>query len=243
MIDAVFISDLHLHPDMPDISKRFEAFLDWAWQHTRTLYILGDFFHVWAGDDVQTAFSHKIATRLRALSDAGMSIYFMRGNRDFLLGTQFLAAAGLKEINEPKIIALGDEHILLVHGDKYCTEDKAHQWFRRFTRNRWFPWLFLKVPKKIRGRIVSQVRAHSANNTKKSRANMDVVPRALGKDLKRRKVHTVIHGHTHKPGLTKHNIKGTVYQQYVLSDWDASPSILCYNKPKGFYFELPIERV
>ena len=236
MIDAIFISDLHLHPDMPDISKRFDAFLVWVARRTRALYILGDFFHVWAGDDTSNAWSDAIAARLALLGKQGMQVYFMRGNRDFLLGEAFSKRAGFTLLEEPAYITLGDTPVVLVHGDRYCTQDKAHQRFRCLTRNRWFTACFMKFPKRLRVWIVRGVRARSETNLRKQPTIMDVVPASLVAHLKQCDVQTVVHGHTHKPGHTEHVFEGVGYQQYVLSDWDAPPSILCYDKPIGFYF-------
>ncbi|MDF1645533.1 MAG: UDP-2,3-diacylglucosamine diphosphatase [Legionellaceae bacterium] len=242
MIEAVFISDLHLHPDMPDILRRFEVFLDWVETKTQTLYILGDFFHVWAGDDTFNAWSDTIAARLAALSQKGMKVYFMRGNRDFLLGDAFFTRAGLIVLEEPTVIYLGANRVVLVHGDRYCTADKAHQWLRFFTRNRWFPAGFMTLPRKLRTQIVMGMRLKSATNTRKKAEIMDVNPDALIQHLKQCDAQIVIHGHTHKPGLTKHVQVGKSYQQYVLSDWDAPPSALCYNRTTGFNFELIEDR-
>ncbi len=236
MNDAVFISDLHLHPDRPDISKRFEAFLEWVETRTRALYILGDFFHIWAGDDTANAWSDAIAARLAALSKKGIKLYFMRGNRDFLLGNAFFKRAGLIALEEPTQIMLGGRSILLVHGDRYCTKDKAHQRFRCLTRNRWFPMLFMVLPKSLRTRIVMGVRLKSETNTRKKQDIMDVVPEALTRHLKQCDVEIVVHGHTHQPGLTTYQLEDKNYQQYVLSDWDAAPTVLRYNKTIGFTF-------
>jgi UDP-2,3-diacylglucosamine hydrolase len=238
MIDAVFISDLHLHPDMPDILKRFDVFLNWVEKRTRVLYILGDFFHVWAGDDTSNAWSDSIAARLALLSKQGVQVYFMRGNRDFLLGNDFCKRAQLTLLEEPARIILGTQDVLLVHGDRYCTDDRAHQWFRRVTRNRYFIAVFKMLPKWLRIQIVMGVRSKSEKNTRKKPEIMDVVPAALVGHLKQCGVQVVIHGHTHKPGVTEYHVDDVCYQQYILSDWDAMPSILCYNKSNGFYFNL-----
>ena len=127
---------------------------------------------------------------------------------------------------------------MLTHGDRYCTQDKAHQWFRRLPRNRWFSKLFLNIPPYVRTRIVAGVRAHSEDNPHKQPEIMDVVPAALISHLKKSQVNIMVHGHTHRPGLTSHESDDQIYKQYVLSDWDAAPSILCYNKSTGFYFKL-----
>ncbi|MDF1677581.1 MAG: UDP-2,3-diacylglucosamine diphosphatase [Legionellaceae bacterium] len=238
MMDAVFISDLHLHPDMPDISARFKQFLEWVPMQTKTLYILGDFLHVWAGDDTSNTWSNSIAASLADLSAKGMRVYFMRGNRDFLLGDAFFKRARLIVLEEPTAIELGGARIVLVHGDRYCTKDTAHQWFRRLTRNRWFPRLFLKLPVWLRLRIVMGVRSNSASSVGSKLDKTDIVPQALIKHLNEQDARIVVHGHTHKPGLVKHQAGGDVYYQYVLSDWDASPTLLCYDKSKGFNFIL-----
>jgi len=236
--EAVFISDLHLDPNIPEISKRFDEFLAWAASQTRALYILGDFFHAWAGDDTSNAWSDAIADQLAKLHEQGVAVYLMCGNRDFLLGSAFARRASSVLLDEPAFIELGGIRVMLTHGDRYCTQDKAHQRFRRLTRNRWFSRLFLKLPRRIRQRMVAGVRAHSEHNPRKQPDIMDVVPAALMRDLKQHQINIMVHGHTHRPGLTSHEDDGQVYQHYVLSDWDAAPTILCYNESTGFCFKL-----
>ncbi len=238
MIHAVFISDLHLHPDEPDSLNRFNAWVDWAVTHTRAVYILGDFFHAWAGDDTLDAWSGLIAVKLASLSQQGVSVYFMHGNRDFLLGKRFAAQAGMHLLTEPAFITLGSKRIMLVHGDRYCTNDTAHQRFRRLTRNRLFVTLFLWLPRRFRVGVVARVRKHSRGNRPAESAIMDVVPSALMHHARQCNADVVIHGHTHKPEITTHTDKERSFQHIVLSDWEATPSILCYNEPKGFYFNL-----
>lgn len=238
MIDAVFISDLHLHPDEADISKRFNQFIAWAATNVKTVYILGDFFHVWPGDDALDAWSNAIADQLASLAAQGVNLYFMPGNRDFLLSDRFAQRSGVNQLTEPAIITLGDERILLVHGDRYCTLDKGHQWLRRITRNRLFPLLFLRLPYSFRSKLVNEVRQRSQRGRSKPAMQMDVVASSLTSHMQQSKVNVVIHGHTHKPGLTMHDVDGSPYQQYVLSDWDDNPHILCYNKARGLYFDL-----
>ena len=236
MIDEVFISDLHLNPSEPDISARFKAFVQWASTHTRVVYILGDFFHAWAGDDTLDTWSISIADELVFLASQGVQVYFMPGNRDFLVGQTFAYRAKMQYLREPFVITLGSERILLVHGDRYCTKDKAHQWFRRLTRNRLFNGLFLCLNKSWRLNIVARVRAHSQNKPYTIALNMQTVPSVLVRHMKQWGVCTVVHGHTHQPGLITHQERDGLYQQYILSDWDAPPQVLCYNKTKGFYY-------
>ena len=237
MIDVVFISDLHLHPEDKAIQERFNAFIDWVKEHSvKEVYILGDFFHVWAGDDTINVWSRGIARQLRALSRQGVNLYYMHGNRDFLLGKGFARLAEWTVLSEPTIINLGEDKVLLVHGDRYCTNDIAHQRFRLLTRNKIFPKLFLSLSLKYRERLVNQVRSHSQNNLSKSMEQMDVVDDAVIQHMQECGVTQLIHGHTHKPGKNQYIIDSTTYIRYVLSDWDDSPQLLCYDNTKKLYF-------
>ena len=236
MIDAVFISDLHLNQHEPQILERFKAFIQWAAVNTRAVYILGDFLHAWAGDDTLDDWALSIVEELAFLTSKGLSVYFMAGNRDFLVGQDFARRAQLHYLTEPSVIMLGNERIVLVHGDQYCTQDKAHQWFRCLTRNQIFIGLFLQLPKKWRVRIVARVRQHSQTNPNKTWSNMAIVPKVLIRHLQKLHSHVVIHGHTHQPGLIVHEHKEGLYKEYILSDWDRNPSLLCYNKTKGFCY-------
>lgn len=235
MIDVVFISDLHLHPNEPAIVARFDKFITWAHSQVKTLYILGDFFHAWAGDDSIDDWSKGIASQLQSLKEAGISVFYMHGNRDFLLGAKFAALAGWTVLSEPSLITLGQQQILLAHGDRYCTKDLSHQRFRKLTRNKMFPKIFLMLPLILRKRLVNTVRSISSSNTKPNEA-MDVVPAAVKDELHFYKVAILIHGHTHKPGLEIYEDQEPNLQRFVLSDWDDSPQILCYDNTKGFYF-------
>lgn len=241
MIDAVFISDLHLHPNLPNITERFNRFIQWASENTKAVYILGDFFHVWPGDDALDDWSQSIAKQLAGLAAIGVKTYLMHGNRDFLLGTRFLKLAQLTLLKEPTVITLDDRRVLLVHGDRYCTKDIPHQRLRRFTRNAIFTTLFLRLPYKFRNKLVNQIRQHSQSNRSKPASYMDVVPSTMLKHMQKMLVTVVVHGHTHKPGLTQHEHQGRTYLQFVLSDWDDNPLMLCYDNPNGFYFNRLLE--
>ena len=236
MTEVVFISDLHLHPDDKDILDRFNDFIIWAKSSVKSIYILGDFFHAWAGDDSINDWSLGIAKQLNSISSQGISLYYMHGNRDFLLGKVFADLAGWNILSEPTIIQLGQEKVMLAHGDRYCTNDKAHQRFRLLTRNRLFTKLFLSLPLSYRERLVNKVRTLSQSNQTKTMAEMDVVPESVIKHMSEYKISTLIHGHTHKPGLTNHHNNSQELKRYVLSDWDDSPSILCYDNTIGIYF-------
>ncbi|MDP3561193.1 MAG: UDP-2,3-diacylglucosamine diphosphatase [Legionellaceae bacterium] len=234
--EAVFISDLHLHPDMPEITQQFYEFIKWAAVYTKNIYILGDFFHVWPGDDAIDEWSGAIADQLAWLAAQGVAVYFMHGNRDFLLGNQFFARANLRKLPEASVIKLGQERVAVVHGDCYCTHDTGHQWLRRLTRNKLFSTLFLTLPYTFRARIVQQVRQYSQTNRSKPLTKMEVVVPVMLRHLRRLRVHQVIHGHIHQPGLNLHTNKWGNYKQYVLSDWDEKPTLVCYNKSNKFHF-------
>jgi UDP-2,3-diacylglucosamine hydrolase len=232
MIDVVFISDLHLSPEDLAIDARFNAFIKWMQDMSvKQLYILGDFFHVWSGDDAIDAWSLKIAAQIKQLN---IPVYYMAGNRDFLLGKKYASHAGWTVISEPHILQLGSEPILLVHGDRYCTKDVAHQRFRALTRNAVFRTLFLMLPLGLRQRLVASVKARSQNNRTKTMEEMDVVPESVVEHMNQQHVSTLIHGHTHKPGLSVYD---NGLKRYVLSDWDDNPQLLCYDNTKGFYFD------
>lgn len=236
MIDAVFISDLHLHPERHDICKRFDLFIQWASENTRVVYILGDFFHVWAGDDSLEPWSYSIAKQLSWLASKGIKLYFMHGNRDFLIGKRFATLASLTFLPEPTVITLDETKILLVHGDRYCTKDLKHQWLRRLTRNSIFPRFFLCLPRTFRFNLVNRIRQQSQANRDKPASYMDVVALPMLKHMQHMHVNILVHGHTHKPGLTQHEHQGELYQQFVLSDWDDNPMLMCYDKTNGLYF-------
>lgn len=212
MIDSVFISDLHLHPEDSEIQARFHRFINWARNSVRKIYILGDFFHAWSGDDSINAWSDAIAKQIKSLTQSGIEIYFMTGNRDFLLGSSFAKRTGWKILTEPTVITLGNNRILLAHGDRYCTSDRSHQRFRLLTRNRCFSFLFLRLPLSIRKRLVNGVRKISLNNHHKSIEQMDIVKEAAIRHMSENNTEILIHGHTHKPSLTNYSYEGKYLQ-------------------------------
>ncbi len=236
LYDAVFISDLHLNPNEPRLSERFFTFIDWAREHVRAVYILGDFFHVWPGDEALDDWSLSIANALASLVAQGIAVYFMPGNRDFLLGPQFIQHARVTWIQEPFIFDPCGARALLVHGDGYCTKDWSHQLLRGLTRrDRFIAW-FLSLPYALRYRLVHQIRQRSQQHSPKRLKKMHIVTRVMLKHMQTHQVTTLIHGHIHRPGLTIHSVGGVDFKQYVLSDWDDNPLYLVYNKTTGFNY-------
>jgi UDP-2,3-diacylglucosamine hydrolase len=237
MIDIVFISDLHLHPERADIQQRFDFFLNFVKNGVKKVYILGDFLHVWAGDDAMDAWSKSIAEKIAELVRSGIEVFYMHGNRDFLLGPLFAKQAQWHVLYDPTVLVLDGKNILLSHGDKYCLKDSAHQYFRRLTRNPLFSYLFLKLPLTFRSKLVNKTRALSKEKSL-SREEMDVVPGACVKDMISHDADILIHGHTHLQDLHAYTYDNKQLMRYVLSDWDEIPQILCYDKTKGLYFKL-----
>lgn len=238
MIDAVFISDLHLHPQRNDIQERFNQFIAWCKTVSiKRIYILGDFFHAWAGDDALDEWSRGVAEQLQELTQLNIQLYYMHGNRDFLLGPRFAKLAGWTILTEPNLIKLGNEKVLLVHGDRYCIKDKAHQRFRVLTRNSLFFSLFLRLPLSFRLKLVNKVRQISQNSQYKPMEQMDVCIDAVLRHMSQMKTMTLIHGHTHKQGLSVYDVHGVKWKRYVLSDWDDMPSVLCYHNTNVFNFD------
>jgi len=236
MIDTVFISDIHLHPDDLLIQARFNAFIEWARRSVKELYILGDLFHVWVGDDDINEWSAGIADQIKQLVSQGIPVYYMHGNRDFLLGKRYASLAGWTELPQRHLIELGKEKILLAHGDQYCTKDIKHQRFRKITRNSVFKTLFLSFPLKYRKKLINEVRDRSIHDTSKTIEEMDVVAETIIHEMLQFNIQTMIHGHTHKPGLTTYPVNDLELKRYVLSDWDDTPQVLCYNNTKGLYY-------
>lgn len=236
MIDVVFISDIHLNPDQPFIESRFTAFIEWAKKSVKEVYILGDLFHLWIGDDAVVAWDNQIADQIHSLVEQGIKVYYLHGNRDFLLGKRYSKRAGWTVLADPTLIRLGDEQVLVTHGDQYCTKDADHQKFRRLTRNRLFHVIFQCLPLKYRKNLANKLRQRSINDKTKTLEQMDVVAETVISDMEKHQIKTLIHGHTHKPGLSKYPHAGSELRRYVLSDWDDTAQILCYDHTKGFYF-------
>lgn len=237
MNQAVFISDLHLHPKNAQIHQRFERFVDWAKTHTQSLYILGDFVHVWAGDDLMDDYALQIIALLESLYQAGVAVYFMPGNRDFLIGDTFLKKAHMIELHDPSVVLIDDRSVYLTHGDKYCTSDRAHQFLRLLTRNVWFKFVFLKLPASFRKYLVQSVRSYSQQKKKTPRSFFPIDIEKLFQDMLKYQVMTTIYGHVHQCAHHIDNYQNLVYQRYVLSDWDHQIKVLCYSRNKGFEFQ------
>ena len=221
----LFISDLHLSPSRTDLTQLFEKFIDQHTQNASELYILGDLFDAWIGDDNLSVFNKKIATLIRSLSERNIDVYFMPGNRDFLLGENYCSLCHMHLFPDPFMIDIDGNKILLTHGDLFCTHDTNYQNYRAKIQNPKMKKRILKLPLFIRqllARIMRKKSQHESNQI--SQDNMkkfDVNLTDLVNYCNKHQVKTVIHGHTHLPGIDLINQLTTKDYQYrfVLSDW------------------------
>ncbi len=228
-----FISDLHLSEATPKLTALFFAYLERIQGNTKQLYILGDLFEVWLGDDVCAAFEQTVALKIRALAESGCEVFFLPGNRDFLLGERYCQQALMTLLPDPSVLLLDRHRLLLAHGDAFCTLDKSHQRFRRLTNQVWVKRLFLTLPKRVRVFIASRIRAKSQSQDK-GRVITDVVKTDCLQALKRHGCQILIHGHTHRPEQETINTQEGEFLRIVLSDWRETETELWYSERHGF---------
>ena len=217
----LLISDLHLEQERPDISRAFLHFLETRAIQAQALYILGDFFEVWIGDDAITPFQRSIAHALRQLSERGTRIYLMHGNRDFLIGKAFCREAGCTLLPDPSVIELNGERVLLMHGDSLCTQDVGYMKLRRWLRNPLTLFILRHLPLSTRQKLARKLRNESRTQTRMKASDIvDVTPDEVLRIMQLYKVHTLIHGHTHRPCMHQLTLDGHAVQRIVLGDWD-----------------------
>ncbi len=243
---TLFISDLHLDEAFPETAEHFLKFLETEAKDADALYILGDFFEIWIGDDDLTPFNRKIITALKAYTDLGIPTYIMHGNRDFLLGRRFLKAAGIKRIKDPVRIELYDTPVLLMHGDLLCTKDAEYLAIRKKLRNPFRHFLFLlfrslkqrkAFAKKLR--IKSKERYQTIDKT-----ITDVDQNAVNNYMARFDVQYLIHGHTHRSKIHEFKIDGKNYVRCVLGSWHDQPNMLtCAQNKDGFRLAFTLMRI
>lgn len=217
---TLFISDLHLHPERPHLTRAFFHFLHTRAKGAQALYILGDFFDAWIGDDDDTPLNAEVAAELKALSDAGTRIFLMHGNRDFLLGETFAASAGAQLIADGSVIDLYGCPTLLMHGDSLCTGDKDYMAFRQQVRSSQWQQQILAQPLAARRALAAQLREKSQEmNSLKAEDIMDVTEDEVVRVMSEAKVTRLIHGHTHRPARHPIIINGKAAERIVLGDW------------------------
>jgi UDP-2,3-diacylglucosamine hydrolase len=225
---SLFVSDLHLDPARPGITRLFGDFIEGEARGADALYILGDLFEAWVGDDDPSDTGAFVAEKIRALADSGVPVSFMHGNRDFLLGDDYARRAGMKLLTDPTRIDLHGKPVLLMHGDTLCTDDVAYQQFRAQTRDPAWQAGFLSQPLAARlafaqqARAASQARQGELRHAGTMETITDVSPAAVAAAFEEHGVDTIIHGHTHRPAV--HDAGGR--RRIVLGDWYEQGSVL-----------------
>lgn len=234
---TLFVGDLHLSADRPDILAAFYGFLKQHTNHCDALYILGDLFEVWVGDDLAEPFALELAATLKRFS-AHTPIYFIHGNRDFLLGKEYAALAGMTLLPEVHCIDLYGQATVLLHGDSLCTLDKAYQRFRWFRNQPWVKFIYGLLPKKRRVAIAKGLRNKSQqSNQQKSHTIMDVENHAVTDLMDKTGAILMIHGHTHRPDI--HSLARD-RRRIVVGDWYDQGSVLTVTSTNTTLASLPL---
>ncbi len=229
---TLFISDLHLDPERPEITRLFGEFIDGEARGAEALYILGDLFEAWVGDDDPSDTGALVAERLAALSAGGVPVHFMHGNRDFLLGSDYARWAGMTLLEDPTVVELHGRRALLMHGDTLCTDDVAYQQFRAQTRNPAWQKQFLAQPLAARqafaqqARAASQARQGELRDAGKMETITDVATATVDAAFREHGVGLLIHGHTHRPAVHALDVDGRACTRVVLGDWYEQGSVL-----------------
>ena len=235
---ALFISDLHLTAGDAETTRRFVDFMDGPARTARELYILGDLFEAWIGDDDDDPRLEPIVAALRRLTDAGISCALMHGNRDFLLGRRFCAATGSRLLGDYERITLFGEPLLLTHGDLLCTDDTRYMTLRGELRSPDWQRAFLARPLDERRQIASDLRQLSATEiATKNDYIMDVNQAAVERTMRDHGVTLLVHGHTHRPAVHRFDLDGRPAARIVLGAWYHDPSIVRWTAA-GFEVEV-----
>lgn len=224
---TLFIADLHLQTEEPAITAGFLRFLAGEAREADALYILGDLFEAWIGDDDPNPLHQHIAAAIKALVDSGVPCYFIHGNRDFLLGARFARESGMTLLPQEQRLTLYGRPVLILHGDTLCTDDAGYQAFRAKVHTPWIQKLFLMLPLFIRQKIAARMRADSKTaNSHKSLDIMDVNQQAVVDVMEKHHVQWLIHGHTHRPDVHALTANGEPAFRVVLGAWHSEGSMV-----------------
>lgn len=219
-MSTLFVSDLHLDTSRPAAIDAFVDLLRGAARATDGLYLLGDVFEAWLGDDDDSVLAEQVAAELRGLTDSGVAVAFMRGNRDFLLGHAYAKRCGMRLLPDPCMVDLYGEPTLLLHGDLLCTDDVGYQTFRRQVRDPLWQRDFLSQPLAARRAFAAAARAASAKHQADIGETIsDVSPAAVEATFRLYGVRQMIHGHTHRPAAHALRVESRDCQRIVLTDW------------------------
>lgn len=224
MKKTFFIADLHLSENQPHLTDLFVQFMQTQAPQAEKLYILGDLFDFWIGDDEQSTLIETVRQQISQLTQQGIPCYFIHGNRDFLLGQNFAKSCGMELLPTYQTIDLYGKKVLICHGDTLCTDDLAYQQYRKKVQQKWLQWLFLRLPLKVRLKIAEKIRQKSKTDKAYKKVEiMDVNQLSVEQTMQQFEVNTLIHGHTHKQNI--HQIPPHL-TRIVLGDWGPNASIL-----------------
>jgi UDP-2,3-diacylglucosamine hydrolase len=222
-----FASDLHLDPSTPEIAARFLRFLAGPVRGARALYLLGDLFEAWLGDDDPEPAHRAAIAAIAEVAASGTLVYAMRGNRDFLLGERFCSDSGAILLEDPAVVTVAGTRVLLTHGDGLCTDDRAYQRLRALVRDARVRRAFERLPLEARRRLAGEARAGSREHLATAASYItDVNPEAVAALFEASGVATIVHGHTHRPAVHEHTLATGVGTRIVLGDWHASARVL-----------------
>ena len=231
---TLLVSDLHLDGSLPEAIAQFESFLSGPVRSAEALYILGDLFESWVGDDDDDPDRERVCAALRALTSAGVACHVCHGNRDFLLGAGFERRTGCRILADPTIVERYGERVLLTHGDALCVDDTAYQRLRSTVRDTAWQRRFMRLSLATRRTLAEAARAGSRDHTGMMAADiMDANPRAVSEVLRACRVSTLVHGHTHRPGIHEFTLDGNSARRLVLGAWYEQGSYLRWDA-RGF---------
>ena len=233
-MNRYFISDLHLDETRPQTTALFQSFVEKLKVNDpkTELYILGDLFESWIGDDYENELHNQVKATLKSLTGSGIKVFFLYGNRDFLIGEEFLSETDVELLIDPFLLKSNGETILLTHGDQMCIDDMEYQSFRTIVRNPDWQKDFLNFPISKRLKIAGETKdASKQSKQEKSMDIMDVNEEEVLRVFKQHEVNTMIHGHTHRPMKHELKIDGRLCSRYVLGDWnETSAMVLLWSK-------------
>jgi UDP-2,3-diacylglucosamine hydrolase len=231
---TLFISDLHLDARDAALVGQFHAFLRSDARAADALYILGDLFEAWLGDDDPDPLARGVVAELRSLTDSGVPCFLMHGNRDFLIGERFCRETGAMLLDDGTVVELYGERVLLMHGDALCTDDVGYQRLRRIVRNPAVQWILRHLSLERRRALARRLRAGSRAHVGTTAPEiMDVNTRAVAAAFRDAGVRTLVHGHTHRPGVHEFELDGAPVRRIVLGDWYVQGSVLDWTR-EGF---------
>ncbi len=229
-MNRYFISDLHLDESKPKTTKLFHTFIKQIIKENindTEVYILGDLFESWIGDDYDNPFHDEIKLLLTSMSNSGVKVFFLFGNRDFLIGETFLSKTGIELLDDPALLTINEKRVLITHGDQMCLDDHDYQNFRAMVRNPEWQQEFLSFPISKRLKIAGEAKdASKQSKQEKVIEIMDVNEKAVAAIFNEHQIDLMIHGHTHRPMKHEIVLDGKAYYRYVLGDWAKDSAII-----------------